>query len=312
MSSTRRRRVRAIVPALLAVLFASVLTALVPVTASGDAVKGSLAVISVSDGGTGLAGAVQGRPFTVVVESRDDEGAPLPLTRATTVELSEVSGAGTLSGTLTGVIPKNGSQATISGAVYSALDNGVVLRVTAISGVALSPGDTTVNVASTAFRAVGSPRVAQNVTDPGCAIPTPASPVCGYLLLPNGANGTILLSVGSCEGILDCATDGAGLVTADVVLKDELGQPLYTRTAPATFVVACDKSLCGNGGVPSFDVLFDVTNTEDLTVAPPCPAKGVIGDNQDFCHDTVQSKKDGSGDLYSYILFVHDARASFP
>jgi hypothetical protein len=312
MSSIRRRPVRAIVPALLAVLFASVLTALVPVTASGGAVKGSLAVISVSDGGTGLAGAVQGRPFTVMVESQDDTGAPVALTKATTVELSEVSGAGALSGTLTGVIPKNGSRATISGAVYSALDNGVVLRVTATSGVALSPAETTVNVASTAVRAVGAPRVAQNVTDPGCAVPTPASPVCGYLLLPNGANGTILLSVGSCEGILECVTDGAGLVTAEVVLKDELGAPLYTREAPATFVAACDKSLCGNGGVPNFDVLFDVTNTEDLTVAPPCPAKGTIGDNQEFCHDTVQSKKDGSGDLHSYILFVHDARASFP
>lgn len=312
MTPDRPRSARGLIPALLVILVASGLTALLPATATGGPVKGSLAVVSVNDTGTGLEGAVLGRPFSVVVEALDDAGAPLEVSKATTITLSEVSGDGDLSGNLTGVIPKNGSQATIIGALYSAFDNGVVLRVTATSGLVLSPGEVTVDIASTATRAVGSPRVALDVTDPACAAPTEASPVCGFLRLPNGANGTILMSVGSCEGVVDCLTDGAGLVTADALLKDESGAPLYTKTAPATFVVACDKSLCGNGGVPNFDVLFDVTNQNDLTIAPDCPAKGTIGEDQEFCLDTVQSRRDGAGDLYSHILFEHDARASYP
>ncbi len=283
--------------------------------AVGGAVKGSLVVLSVEDTSTGLGGAVQGRPFSVVVEARDDDGVPVTVTRDTTVTLVAISGPGSLGGTVTGKILKNGSRVTISGATYSTFANGVVLEARSSGGVALSAGRTTVNVSRTAVRATATPRQAIDVTDPACAAPSAAVPVCGYLSLPNGANGTVLLSVGSCAGIVSCfaqAQAPPGLVTASVSLKDAGGAPLYTKEAPATFVIGCDKSLCSNGGVPKFDVLIDVTDTGAFAVAPRCPSKGVLGATQTACVDTVQSKRNGAGDLYSVVLFDYDIRGSYP
>ena len=165
------------------------------------------------------------------------------------------------------------------------------------------------------MRATATPGTNLSVTDPGCAAPTRAVPVCGFLRLPNGAGGTILMSVGSCVGIVACFTGAGtvpGLVTASVSLKDANGAPLYTKTAPATFVVACDKSLCSNGGVPKFKVLIDVTDTGAFAAAPDCPAKGRLGADQTACRDKVQSKRDNAGDLYSVVLFDHDIRGSYP
>jgi hypothetical protein len=277
--------------------------------------KGALVVISISDTGTGLTGAVKDRPFTVVVEARDNDGQPLPVTRATTVTLSSSGGPGVLGGTISGVIAKNATRATISGATYSAFANDVALTATATSGLVLTPAQDTMNVAVTAVRAEATPRSDLTVTDPGCAAPTPESPMCGYLLLPNGGNGQVLMSVGSCEGILDCretADSAARLITADVSLKDEAGAALYSKSAPATFILACDKSLCGQGGVPNFPVLIDVTNNGDFFEVEACPAKGVLSADQTACHDTRQSTRDNAGDLYSYVLFDHDIRGSYP
>ena len=50
-------------------------------------------------------------------------------------------------------------------------------------------------------------------------------------------------------------------------LKDD-GDPLYTKDRPAQLVVACDKTLCGQGGVTSFPVLVDLFNTGDFELAP--------------------------------------------
>ena len=95
-------------------------------------------------------------------------------------------------------------------------------------------------------------------------------------------------------------------------LKDANGLPLYTKAAPATFVIGCDKTLCSNGGVPHFEVLIDVTDTGAFALAPDCPSKGVLGATQTACLDTVQSKKDGSGDVFSVVLFDHDIRGTYP
>ena len=75
----------------LALVFASLLVAVSPTASQATGVRGSLAVISVADQGTGLAGAVAARPFTVVVEARTRYGAPLVLTQDTRVRLSLVT-----------------------------------------------------------------------------------------------------------------------------------------------------------------------------------------------------------------------------
>lgn len=310
-----RHRLRTSALAVVALVAGLALAVATPTTALSDAVKGSLAVLSVNDEGTGLPGAVAGRPFTVVVQARDPLGAPLAVTPDTVVRLTVESGPGALGGSTTGTIPRRSSQGAITGATYAPFGNNVVLGVSVVSGMSLSSTTVTVNVASTAVQATATPGRPLDVTDPGCASPTPALPVCGYLKLPNGGNGSVLMSVGSCETILSCRAAGgsrAQLVTAEVSLKGVDGQPLYTRTSPGVFILGCDKVLCGNGGVAQFPVTIDVTNTGAFQVLEYCPAKGVVGPGQTACLDAVQSKRDNAGDLYNVVLFVHDIRGSYP
>jgi hypothetical protein len=303
----------------IALTSAAVLTAVLAVAATsapaGAApVKGSLAVLAVTDTGSGLAAPVQDRPFDVVVQVLDAAGQPTTVSQATTIVLEEVAGPGELGGRTTAVIPRNGSGATISGATYSQYANGVDLRVRSDSGVRLDPDDFTVDVALTAVGDAATPGESFELSDPTCAAPTPEVPTCAYLLLPNGARGNVTLSLGSCDGIVDCrsAGDTSALVAMAVAdLKDTLGQPLYSQQNPATLIVACDKVLCGGDGVPKLPLLVDLTNTGPLEEAPPCPAKGVLGEDQRACVDYVQSTRH-DGDLYSYLLFEYDARCSHP
>jgi hypothetical protein len=77
-------------------------------------------------------------------------------------------------------------------------------------------------------------------------------------------------------------------------------------------VLACDKDLCReiSNGVPKIPVLYTFNNTGAVNkAAPPCPAKGVVGEGQEACVDYVQSSR-SQGDLYLVVLFVHDARFS--
>lgn len=283
-------------------------------SASAGQSKGSLVITSVTDAGTGLVGAVAGRPMSVSVQRLDLTGAPMLVNQATVVQLG-AGRPGVLSGTVTGTIPGGSSTVTITGATYSAVANGVTLTASETSGPALTSGTATINVAHTAFRTQASPHQALDVTDPSCSVPTADTPTCGFLLLDNGASGDVLMSVGSCSGITTCLKTGstsAELVTASINLKDADGMPLYTRADPATIVLGCDKTLCAKGGVAKFPVVVDLTDSGTFTTLDYCPAKGVVGAGQDACLDPVQSTKDGSGDVYSYVLFVHDIRITQP
>ncbi len=301
------------------VVSATVLTAALAMAgasapAGAEPVKGFLSVVAVTDTGSGLAAPVQDRPFDVVVDVLGTDGQPTTVSKATTIALEQVAGPGGLGGITTAIIPRNGTGATISGATYAPYANGVDLRVRSDSGVRLDPDDFTVDVALTAVGDAATPGESFELSDPTCAAPTPDVPTCAYLLLPNGARGNVTLSLGSCDGIADCrsAGDTSALVAMAVAdLKDTLGQPLYSQQNPATLIVACDKVLCGGDGVPKLPLLVDLTNTGPLEEAPPCPAKGVLGEDQQACVDFVQSTRH-DGDLYSYLLFEYDARCSHP
>jgi hypothetical protein len=249
--------------------------------ASAAPVKGSLEIVSITDTGSGLGAPVQDRPFNVVVRVLDAAGQPTTVNQATTIILEEVSGPGDLDGTTTAVIPRNGSSATISGATYSQFANGVVLRVSARSGVNLVPDEVTVDVAVTAVGANASPGRSLNLSDPNCTCRT----------------------AGDIEALV---------ITAIANLKDSAGNPLYSRASPATVVLGCDKDLCRElaNGVPKIPVLYTLDNTGTLDkVAPECPAKGVLGEGQEACVDYVQSSRQ-QGDLYLYLLFAADIRCS--
>jgi hypothetical protein len=317
----------------LAVLFAGLLATAwtVGISIPASAVppdKGFLKIVSFTDGtptnpGSGLGGPVQGRPFSVVVEVIDSAGQPTTVNQKTSIVLEEVSGPGVLTGNTTVDIPRNGSGATISGAIYSPFANGVVLQVRAVSGVQLGldpeTNPATVEVALTAVGRNANPGESLNLTDPECAAPTPEVPTCGQLLLPNGASGRVIMSVGSCDGLVDpslgrdedrCLNVGntEGLVVTTIAdLKDGEGNQLYEGTH-ATLILACDKVLCGQSGVPKLPVIYTVENTGQLdTPAPECSAKGVLGELEDACVDYVSSMRSG-GDLYLVVLFRIDAR----
>ena len=279
---------------------------------------GQLVIESVTDQATDLQGAVQDEPFDVVVTVVDSYGNPHPVLTSATVRLVDVVGDGELGGTLTAVIPAGSATTTISGATYSPAQNGVQLRVEAVYGDRLTPSDPfTIDVVVSAVSAQGTPGVPLNLTDPDCVAPTPDIATCGFLTLRNGAKGLVTMSIGLCDDIegAECR-ESAGveglLVTALADLKDDKGNPLYSKERPAKLVVACDKTLCGHGGVTSFPVLVDLFNTGDYVLAPKCPKKGRLGAGQDVCWDTRSSHRDRAGDLYSVILFAIDIRARHP
>src|SRR6185369_15910777 len=110
--------------------------ALTPVT-SGNIVfsagaPAQLAYTTVPSTGTA------GTPFSVTVQSQDANGNPSNLTLATTITLSKASGAGTLSGVLTGSIGVGANSVTISTPVYSKSDT-MTLTASASGGNALTP-----------------------------------------------------------------------------------------------------------------------------------------------------------------------------
>lgn len=140
-----------------------------------------------------------------------------------------------------------------------------------------------------------------------CTLATEAHPVCGRVVLSQGAaSATVLLSLGACDPTYARCGSTRGSVVQ--TLADLTG--LYTNRSPATIVIACDKTLCGTGSIQSKTLSFALQGNTSLAAAPSCPAKNTIGSKQTACVDYVQSKRDGSGDTYLYFLFTHDARVS--
>ncbi len=317
----RRTRFR-LRPAMVAVLAVALATAGLLVSGSASVAAPEkptqLAVLSVTDEGTGLGQPVKNKPFDVVVQSQVAGGIPTAVTKDTTVKLSVETPGGSLSGVVTAVIQSGDTTATIAGAIYSVFKNDVLLQVSATKGERLTSGTRLVNVQAVAAAKSARPRDPDSLTLSECADTTRDLPTCATLLLPNGANGPVFLSEGSCAGIVGCRIAGGGieslLVDARFNLKDENGVSLYTRSRPATLIIECDKSLCVGGGVPNPGLLVDIDGDGPFEAAPSCPAKGVISevDPRPFCVDHRQSHRESAGDLLTYLLFAIDVRTSHP
>jgi hypothetical protein len=281
----------------------------------------ALQIVLITDQKSRLPWPVQDRKFDVIVQAVDGDGEPAEVSEPTKIKLKEVSGPGQLGGNTTAVIQKGLPSTIIKGARYSKFANGVVLKVKVVYGEDLAPDKITVEVALTAVGANAEPGEKLKLTDPDCAAPTSKVPTCGILLLKNGADGRVTLSVGSCKGLVrvddrlpKCGErDGvkALVVTAIASLRDSDGDPLYNRKHPAKVILACDEALCPKtDDVTKFKVLFTLRNTGPLKkVAPPCPKKGVIGKDQEACVDYKKSFR-RDGDLYLPFLFNVDGRMS--
>jgi hypothetical protein len=321
------RRCFAVLTAALLAGVLAVLSTWVPVGATGAPGEGknrddaqALQIVLIEDRDSGLPWPVKGRRFNVVVQAVDDDGQPTEVHEPTKIKLIEVSGPGRLGGNTTAVIQKDFSSTTIKGARYSQYANGVVLAVKVVYGEDLERDEITVEVALTAVGADAKPGKPLKLKDPNCAAPTSKVPTCGILVLNNGADGHVTLSVGSCDGLVkvpdrnECREVGkvqALVVTAIANLNDFRGKPLYSRKHPAKVILACDKALCPKtDDVTKFTVIYTLRNTGPLKkVAPPCPKKGVLGKGQEACVDYEQSKR-RDGDLYLPFLYKIDGRMS--
>lgn len=303
----RARRLIAVAAAVLAavplVLVASGAQAVTPQAVG-------LVFTSVADHASGFAAPVKGQPFDVTVTAVDVNGAPVAVNKATAIALSVQSGSGTLSGTTTGTIPKNSSTGTISGAVYSTYGNG---QTFAITSPQLTGTSFTTDVQALLSFTQTRPNKAAKLST--CTAMTVTQPTCATLLLPNGAESVqTTLTSQDCDFGFTCRPGAAGNVPSLMVDGiANLGQ-LYTRTAPATLIVGCDKSICGNGGVKDFQLMAQLKNDPFPQTAAACPSKGQIAPAPApaFCVDYVQSTRDNAGDLFLYLLFADDVRGSYP
>lgn len=133
----------------------------------------------------------------------------------------------------------------------------------------------------------------------------PGEQTCVDVLLPNGVGSDVFFSTGLCTGEVGCLDEGGTVLQ---VLAD-LGER-YTPEAPATLVVRCHKSRCGGGAIQDNGLQVNLDPVGDLTESPECSAKGFMSGPDGHCIDYVQSKRDGSGDTYLYLLITRDARMS--
>ena len=247
--------------------------------------------------------------FEVVVRVVDRNGEPATVSKDTTVVLEEVSGGGTLDvPNGSEVILRGGSEATFSGLTYSESGN-PVLGVRVTSGVELRPDQITVPIALTAVARDNVTRGATiDLDDPGCGdgngVPNSVEPTCGHLRT-TGAEGDIVMSVGSCDDAGPCTT-GSGFTALVVTVIADIQHP---QGQHSTLILSCDKVLCGGSGVPKRPVIYTFDNNGDLTeTAGACPRKSDLG-SLEVCVDYVSSMR-SDGDLYLSVLFDHDVRFS--
>ena len=276
----------------------------------------ALQIVLIRDRRSGLPWPVQDRKFDVVVQAVDEDGEPAEVSKPTKIKLREIFGPGVLGGNTTAVIQKGFSSTIILGAKYSEFANGVKLKVKVVYGEDLDRDKITVEVALTAVGADATPGERFKLKDRECAAPTSEVPTCGILLLKNGADGRVTLSVGSCDGLAErfggCRevdeTEGL-VITAIGSLRDSDGDPLYSRKHPAKAILVCDEALCPETkDVTKFQVFFTLNNTGPLKkIAPPCPEEGELGKGQKACVDYEQSKR-RDGDLYLPVLYKTDLR----
>jgi hypothetical protein len=250
-----------------------------------------------------------GDSFSVSVSFYDASGNPASFNNDTTLAIT--SNRGTLTPS-TGVAPGGATSATLTTSLATAA-NQVSLTVAVAGGKlarTVTPGTSR---SDQLFDVLTDLRFENSTTDfqqgiggdSNCTIATKAAPVCGIVILPDGAaSSQVLLSLGACDSTYAaCGSNKGSVVQA---LANLTG--LYSKTSPATLLIKCDKSLCGGGAIQNVPVNFSLGGNAPLQPASACPAKGTIGDDQDACVDYVQSKRDGSGDSYLYLLFAQDLR----
>ncbi len=306
-----RRRLVLLLVACLAAAFGGLFTSTASAAPNSPAaiVIDSITADTTSPGGANPYVLVKaGDSFTVHVSFYDSEGNPASFNNDTTLAISSNRGALTPS---TGVALRNATSADLVTSLSSAA-NQVSITVKVAGGrlarVTL-PGTSS---SDQLFDVVSQLRLEDSTTnfqqgiggDSNCTTATKTAPVCGIVILPNGATSSqVLLSLGACD---TTAYTKCGSTKGSVI--QTLFAGVYSNPTPAILLLKCDKSLCGGGAIQNVHANFTLTGNGALEQAPRCPAKNTVGPGQTACVDYVQSKRDGSGDTHLYLLFLQDLR----
>ncbi len=311
---------RAVLSALAVAVAATGVVAAGSASATGSQAT-KLAVVSVTDEGTGLNKPVKGKPFDVVVQSKKSTGAPAAVTKSTTVKLSVTTGTGALTGVTTAVIPKGKSTATIAGAIYSVFENGVKLKVSAIAGQALQPAFVEVNVQAVAAAAAATPGDALALTPNDCADTTPELPTCADAAVAqwrerHGVPFRGLLRRTSSRGAV---RSGRRPDTARGCHLQSQGRARATRSTPAAtrhFGRPVRQVRLWRRRGSSYLASSSTSSAMAISWTPPrARSKGVISPMRRraaFCVDHRLSHRNNAGDPITYLLFAIDVRASHP
>ena len=188
--------------------------------------------------------------LTTLTVSDGSELSKGTVVNLTAVKVNTATGAVTAaSGTFTPAsftVPTKGASFPIS-VTYSAADTNVVIKAALKKSTSTSPGpgySTPFDVVDTLkFAPKGTRRSRTGFGAAECTSSTPAK-VCGVVVLPNGiASAAAALSSGVCA---DSGCTGAEEVQFIAGLDG-----LYSKTAPATLLLRCDKSKCAGKGVSS-------------------------------------------------------------
>jgi hypothetical protein len=261
----------------------------------------------------------RGQPFDVTVHVVDADGNPTTVPAGATVDvaLSRYQGTGNLNGgTTTGQISQNESGTTISGVVYSVVENHVKLQASGTltpPGTALTPG---VSAEFTVFDQFVEANLSpgQNTTlttsPNGQTAPCDTDTknlVCITVNLPNGAN-TFILQEGACDTADACL--GSALSGILGSLKDAAGNPLYSATSPLRYSIEFDKSITRNRS-PN-DVVIEAMFDDQTTFhfVENCKTPGVVNPGiPPFAHenDCVDRRyRDGSADTIIEVILFGD------
>ena len=264
----------------------------------------------------------QSETFTAVVTFRAGATA-VPYSDKTSTDVRITRPDGSLLGTAT--VPAGQSSGTASGLQLNAA-NGVILTARAVDrkASALTAGTAGPFDVVTTAKSVTQPAdrtLLVNAAGLPACMATPSQQTCVDVLLPAGAGSDVFFSTGLCTGGVGCATEDRTVlqVLADLGPESATSEPRYPATAPATLIVRCDKTLCGGGSIQAHPLLVNLDPAYPtgaagsralLKASPACGSKGFMDGPDGHCVDYVQSRRDGAGDTYLYLLITRDARMS--
>jgi hypothetical protein len=206
-----------------------------------------------------------GTAFSVTVQSQDAAGTPRNPTSSTTITLSKATGAGTLTGTLTGIIGTGANSVTISGVIYSKADV-MTLTATATAGmtsltpvtsgnITFSAGAAAATTVETAANGSGTTVGAQNITS--------GSSITVYAITRD-ANGNF---VGNSTATWSLQSITGGVVAGDLVAGG--ASAVFTGHAVGSAIIrAVASTFTGNSGVQTVIVGAVNAGTSTVTGAP--------------------------------------------